>query len=553
MSKSIIFTLLVLFSSVTQASVIHPYLTERLPIVADDEMIKIIVHLKNQPDLSILPRDLSKEEKILFLKKYAQAEQANLLNDLTILSDDISDIQTYWIFNGLSLNVTKRAILSIAAHNDVDYVIHDFTIFTDLNKRNQENDLLVPGWNIKKIHADSCWNRGFNGAGIVIGNIDTGVDTTHPALSGKYFPGGWFDAVNNRPYPYDDNGHGTFMMGVICGGDGNGPGVDDIGVAPGARYICAKALDSGGGGTATALHACLQWFATQRARVVNNPWSESADTSREFWNDCLNLNNLGILPVFRIGSLGPQSRSTMPPGNFPICTGVGATDSSDYVYSVSSRGPAPNRYPWNDTTYWMRRDWNLIKPDITAPGVNIRSSVRGGGYSVMSGTSPATSHVTGAIAILLQRDSTINIKTLYQIILDNADHPSQGAPYPNNNYGWGRLNVYKALQSVAIANKETKDRIAAGLQVYPNPFRDKVYIRFTAQGIQGKDFSLNIYDVSGRRVKGIIPLAGKNGLTNQLNWNGLDDLGRFLPQGIYLIVLDTQGYREIKKVMLIRD
>jgi hypothetical protein len=121
--------------------------------------------------------------------------------------------------------------------------------------------------------------------------------------------------------------------------------------------------------------------------------------------------------------------------------------------SFSSRGPAPNQSPWSDQANWARPDWNLIKPDISAPGVSVRSAAPGGGYQGMNGTSMASPHVTGAVAVCLQKNPVVDYATLYNILLDNADHPSQGTPYPNNDYGWGRLNVYAALNATPTVNQ----------------------------------------------------------------------------------------------------
>lgn len=444
------FTLLLTVSILT-TSVIHPFLSEKLATLKNGEMIEIIVHMKNRMDLTKLPITFSKNDKINYLKEFADADQKDLLEYLANFTNQIFELRTYWIFNGLYLKTTKDVVNNIASRSDISYITGNYTVSIDSVEFSKMSSTRSFGYNIRIIKADSCWNEGYDGSGVIIGNIDTGVDTTHPALRGKWHPGGWYDAVNGLPGPYDDHGHGTFTIGIICGGDGNGPFEDDIGIAPGAKYIVAKAFDSLGAATYTALHNCLQWFATQNAKMVNNPWNESDNISLEFWDDCLNLRNLGIFPVFKGGAL--NSGQIRTPGNFPTVIGVGATDSLDDIMWYSGRGPAPNQSPWNDSSYWYRSDWNLIKPDIAAPGQNIRSSWPGG-YDISNGTSWAASHVTGACAILLQKDTSLTPTGLYNILLDNADNPPQGAPYPNIDYGWGRLNVYAALHALRV-NEET--------------------------------------------------------------------------------------------------
>lgn len=437
------------------AGVIHPQLAEKISDLNPDQTIQVIVHMKKQADWSNVARTATKAEKILYLQSLAEHDQADLLNWLAKYGEQISNLNTWWIFNGLTFKATKDIIEQVADRSDVDYVIDDFIVKlhdVKIRRDNSNVESRTPEWNISIVSAPQCWNAGYDGTGIIVGNMDTGVDVSHPALAGKWITGGWYDAVNGQSSPYDDHGHGTHTMGTTCGGDGNGSFTNDIGVAPGANFICAKAFDSNGSGQSSWIHNCFQWFAGQNAVVVGNSWGSSATTSTEYWNDCDNWRNLGIYPVFSIGNSGPNSGTAGTPGNFPIVTGVGGTDSNDNMYYYSSRGPAPNQYPWNDTTYWGRSDWNLIKPDIAAPGQSVRSSLPGGGYGQMSGTSMACPHVTGAVAICLQKNPSLDYETLYNILLDNADHPSQGGSYPNNNYGWGRLNVYAALQAVPQGN-----------------------------------------------------------------------------------------------------
>ena len=437
---------------IAQSGVIHPQLAEILNQLKPQETIRVIVHMKAQADLTTLPKEMPKSEKIQYLKDFAQSHQADLMSYLKGLGSRVKILQNWWIFNGLMFESTRDIIEAVARREDVDYIIDDFKVYVnpEVEKGEFLNDSRGAEWNIERIRATDCWNDGMDGTGIIVGNIDTGVDKDHSCFGGRWISGGWYDAVNGQSQPYDDNGHGTHTMGIICGGDGNGPYQHDIGVAPGANFIAAKGLDSNGSGYTSWLHNCFSWFATQTVDVCSNSWGSSATTSTEFWNDCQNLRNLGIYPVFSIGNEGPNPNTAGTPGNFPIVTGVGAVDNNDTTADFSSRGPAPNQSPWNNPSNWSRPDWNRTKPDISAPGVAIRSAAPGNDWAGMSGTSQACPHVAGAVAILLQRNHSLPYDTIYNILLDNADQPSAGAPYPNNNYGWGILNVYNALNEVPI-------------------------------------------------------------------------------------------------------
>ena len=306
-------------------------------------------------------------------------------------------------------------------------------------------------------------------------------------------------------------------MGIICGGDGVGSFTDDIGVAPGAQFICAKAFNNLGGGQSSWIHNCLQWFAAQNAKIVNNSWGSASTTSLEYWNDFLNLKSLGIYPVCAIGGSGPGSGTACTPANYPILIGVGSTDINDNIASFSSRGPAPNQNPWTDTTYWQRPDWNRIKPDIAAPGVTIRSCVPGGGYAVYYGTSFSCPHVSSGMAICMQENAYLPLDYYYNILLDNADHPSQGEPYPNNAYGWGRLNVWRALQAV-IGVKEQKEKEVKSNFILPTIVRRSLSLP--------SNHEATVFDISGRKL---VP--------------------PYLAPGVYFIEIDEEF---IQKIILLK-
>lgn len=433
--------------SILWAGKIKPSLYAIMESVPPDSQIPILVHMVEQPDFS----DFGINEKphmIDYAKNFAQSSQTEVISYLNTQTGDWSNLKSFWVFNGFYLRATPALIESLAARNDVDYIIEDFKVMLRDGPPNGTNSI---EWNITKVQADQAWEIGITGEGVIVGNMDTGVDVDHPALASKWRSNnGWYDAVNGRAYPYDDHGHGTHTMGTICGGDGFGPFENDIGVAPGATFIAVKTLDSTGGGYASWIHSGFQWVADLATYglepdVMNNSWGSDLTTCLEFWQDVLTWRSLGIIPIFSIGNNGPDSGTAGTPGNYPTVIGVGATDSDDDIATRSSRGPAPDMYPWSDTTYWPRDDWSLIKPNLSAPGVNIRSSLPGGGYGYKSGTSMAAAHVTGAVALVLQVNPDLGFEEIYSLLVDGADHPAQGEPYPNNDYGWGRLNAYQSL------------------------------------------------------------------------------------------------------------
>ncbi|MEO0081775.1 MAG: S8 family serine peptidase [candidate division WOR-3 bacterium] len=427
---------------------IVPELENILANSRPDEMVAVVVHTSLQADLSQLPPNTTYDEKISYLQYVAERAQRGILDYLA--ATDAKDVRSFWLESRIALSATPAVIRALAAREDVDYVIDDFTVtleaapsvttVTDVTDMQQ--------WNITKVSAPDCWAAGYNGAGVVVGNIDTGVYVSHSVFGSRWrSTNGWFDGVNGQTSPYDDYGHGTHTMGTAVGALG-------YGVAPGATFICAKAFNSQGSGQSSWISACLDWMAgTGKPDVCFNSWGTSDRTSTYWFNSFNNLRSLGIVCVASIGNAGPSGSTSLPPGSYPICIGVGATTSSDAIASYSSRGPAPNQSPWTDTQYWPRPDWNLINPGIAAPGSGVVSSLPNGGYGSMDGTSMACPHVGGAAAILLQKKPTLTHNEIFVLLTENADKPSGGGPYPNNNYGWGRLNCKAALDAVTPSNK----------------------------------------------------------------------------------------------------
>ncbi|MCD6087711.1 MAG: S8 family serine peptidase [Candidatus Hydrothermae bacterium] len=451
---------IIIGASVIFGGTLSPELTSRLEKAHNSDIFHVFILPKDQPDYLHLKDMFGRDKKGIadFLRDYASRTQKDILSFLKS-RDDVSDVKSFWVANVIEARLPKTVILELSQRDDVGYI--EEVPVVKINRAapdGQSSDPMTPGWNIQQINADDVWAMGHMGDGVIIGQMDTGVDYTHPALSGKW-AGYWRDFVNGGSTPYDDNGHGTHTMGTILGGDGPGPDDNDIGVAPHAQFVAVKVFNNQG--TGYNIMSGFNWYASIVAdsgvpvRVVNNSWGSPSSTSLSFWNAVLTWRSLDIIPVFSIGNEGPNSSTAGTPGNYPTVIGVGATDSGDNIASFSSRGPAPNMTPWNDTTYWSRPDWNLIKPDISAPGVNIRSSVPGGGYQggyAWSGTSMAAPHITGVIALMLSRNPSLDFDTVYNILLNTAYQPSQGGSYPNNNYGWGRVDALAAVNAVPVLN-----------------------------------------------------------------------------------------------------
>jgi subtilisin family serine protease len=321
-----------------------------------------------------------------------------------------------------------------------------------------------PEWGIAKIGADQVWQEGILGQGVVVASVDTGVDYTHPALVHQYRGNegngnfdhnyNWWDPTGVcGDVPCDNVAHGTHTMGTMVGGDGPGPFTPDIGVAPEAKWIAAKGcLDFGC--DETDLISAGQFLLaptdlqgqnpdpSKRPDLINNSWG-SDDPFDTFYAGVVDAwRAAGIVPVFAIGNNGYGfCGSAGTPGNFANVLGVGATDINDNIAEFSSLGPAPD---------------GRVKPDVSAPGVNVTSSVPGGGYEAFDGTSMATPHVAGTIALMISAKQ--NLRGQYDALatsldasaVDRPDDSCGGDPDgdPNNVYGDGRIDALAAVDLV---------------------------------------------------------------------------------------------------------
>jgi hypothetical protein len=436
------------------AGTVAPELETELLRAGEDEFVRCVVVMGEGPDREVLER-MDDSEIGETLRGIASTSQADVLDFLEgERADRFRNLSPYWVFNGFFMEATPSLIREVADRGDVRIVEPDAWVeLYDVRGPSQAGRDTV-AWGIRKIKADSAWMNGYTGEGILMGSLDTGVDHDHPALY-PHWSGYWLDAVSYLSEPYDEHGHGTHTSGTMMGGDGLGPFEYDVGVAPGAELCACKAFTASGGYYSDILE-CMQFFASLKAdssvdvRVVNNSWGSDDQQYLGYWGSVANWRSLDIYPVFSIGNAGPGSGSAGTPGNYPLTLGVGATNHSDNMASFSSRGPAPDMSPWNDSLNWLRPDWDLIKPDISAPGYSIYSTVPGGGYAngpLWSGTSMASPHVAGVIALMLEKNPALTYEEIYMILTETAYQPAVGGPYPNNNYGWGRVDAKAAVEA----------------------------------------------------------------------------------------------------------
>jgi subtilisin family serine protease len=377
--------------------------------------------------------------------------------------------KSYWLTNSLLVTGDETLARKLAALKGVSSV-HPQKIYPLVKPVATKTAILAaagdPEWGVAKIGADQVWAEGITGSGIVVASIDTGVDFMHPALVRNYRGNNhdgtfshdynWWDPSGSCPgEPCDNVGHGTHTMGTIVGGDGPGPFSPDTGVAPGAEWITAKGCEDLGC-TTEALLSSGQFVIAPTDMAGNNPNPALApDLVSNSWgsddpNDTFYLETVqawraaGIIPIFAAGNAGEAGCGTAgTPGNFNEVISLGATDTKDNIAPFSSRGPSPT---------------GKVSPNVSAPGVDVVSSVPGGGYQAFSGTSMAAPHAAGAIALMLSSKPSLvgNFDAVLNALdVTAVDRPdgSCGSPDPSDNdpnyvYGEGRIDAKAAVDLV---------------------------------------------------------------------------------------------------------
>jgi subtilisin family serine protease len=459
-------------------SKVEPRLLQSAP--ATNEFLVI---LSEQADLSGAAALKTKDAKGRYvferLTKVAQRTQQPILR---MLQRQALEHRPFWIENMIWVRGNLSAIQSLAQRPETARIVANPAVRVPdlLSTSKLVNEANSVEWNISQVHAPDVWALGYTGQGVVVAGQDTGYQWNHPALINHYrgWDGtnanhnyNWHDAIyglnshntGDNPCGYDllapcdDNSHGTHTMGTMVGDDGAG---NQIGMAPGARWIGCRNMERGWG-TPTTYTECFQWFLaptdlngqnpdpSKAPDVINNSWycppEEGCADPLVLQSVIENVRAAGIVVVFAAGNSGSGCSSIDTPGAmYDASFTVGATDSGDNIAGFSSRGPV------------TVDDSNRLKPDVSAPGVNIRSSVPGNGYADgWSGTSMAAPHVAGVVALLISAHPELKGQVDgIERIIEHTTVPRTnsescggvpGTEIPNNTYGWGRVDALAAL------------------------------------------------------------------------------------------------------------
>lgn len=404
----------------------------------------------------------------------------------------------FWIVNLVQARLSAADLAQLAARTDIARIEPNPAIAARLPQRPPAGaapaaDVAAVTWGVDKIRAPLVWAEGHNGAGVTIAGADTGYHWNHPALKPQYrgWNGSsadhnyhWHDAIHSpngscaadSPQPCDDNGHGTHTAGTFAGSD---QGTQQIGVAPGAKWIGCRNMNAGFGTPATYIE-CMQWMLAPtdlRGRnpnpdlapdIVSNSWtcpaSEGCTVGNELNAAVAQLTSAGILFVAAASNAGPACGSIGdPPATYSATFTIGATDSADTLADFSARGPVKRPLAGS----------RQVKPDVSAPGVDVYSAWPPAGYTFLNGTSMATPHVAGAAALLMSAVPALkgHPQVVARLLRDTAVTDGVANPvkqscggtrrsdWPNNMVGHGRIDVFAAYQAALSA--------AADLSVEP--------------------------------------------------------------------------------------
>ena len=389
--------------------------------------------------------------------------------------------QSFYIVNAILVNGSREVAETLAARADVARVEGNPHIQNPLprpvpadgaSSHPEAPATIEPG--IVYTHAPDVWALGFNGQNIVVASADTGQRWTHNALKPHYrgWNGvtadhnyNWHDSIHNSvgnpcgndsPQPCDDYFHGTHTTGTAIGDDG---GSNQIGMAPGAKWIGCRNMDVGTGTPARYIE-CMQWFlAPYPIGGGQGDPTKAPDITINSWgcptSEGCSVNTLqaavdaqaaaGIMMVVAAGNSGSScSTVTDPPSFYASSYTAGALNTgTDTIASFSSRGPV--------TADGSGR----IKPDISAPGTNTRSAsnTSDNAYTFASGTSMATPHIAGAMALLwsaipsLQNQIDPSRAALNNAAVHINTTQCNSTGIPNNVFGWGRVDILAAVTS----------------------------------------------------------------------------------------------------------
>ena len=492
--KKLFFTLLIIlsfcnlgFSQNTIDSRLQEILNQR-----SDEMIPVNIIFKSQIDIAKLKTraDATLDKKVRRnilvdeFKSFSEEKQQEVLSILQAetRSSKVTKIKKHWLTNAISCTVSRDVIYLLAEHPDIAIIGYDEMVkmvfdeeqqqTTQMQQTRNDDDLYLTD-NILMVNADKVWKMGYTGKGVIVAVIDSGVNYMHTDLAdhlwdgGEQYPNHGYNTIEDNFDTMDRYSHGTHCAGTVCG---DGTSGIYTGIAPDATLMCVKALDDKGYGSANSIVAAMEFAIENHADILNmslgivGPSEANKTMLRQ---TCVNALEHGVIASVAAGNYGNNTTPQIQvpnnilapadcpppwlhpdqqanPGALSCVVSVGATDYFENIYEGSSRGPVT----WTDTEYndypYGGSNIGLIRPDICAPGVGIKSLdyAENNGYYLKTGTSMAAPCVAGVMALMLEQKPNLTPAEICEILETTAKKLSETK---SNMFGSGLIDAAKAM------------------------------------------------------------------------------------------------------------
>ncbi len=442
---------------------VAPDLERSLSDVGAEATVEFVLRLAERADLDEV--EFQRQEVVQRLQTAAASSQARLASLLDEMGFEIK--ASFWIANAILVEGPAGQVPVLTSSPLVARLHSNFEVALVGGEFASWDAVAAASltWGLERVGADQVWSGlGVRGAGVRVCVSDTGVDIDHPDLAGRMwsdvpgdpeYPGGWIEfGSNGNPIggstPHDTHGHGTHTSGTVLGGNASGT---DIGMAPEATLMHALVLPGGGGSFAQVI-AGIEWCvspydadgnpAGQPAHVHSMSWGASGIVD-ELVDPIRNSYLAGTIPVAAAGNCGEGC--TNSPGNIHDALGIGASDESELIAPFSG-GELVSKTSWSSPPADWPDTW--VIPLLSAPGVNVYSSLPGDTYGSWSGTSMATPHVAGCAALMIAANPDLTPDDVRQAFVATAIWYDTYYPAPpDTRYGWGRLDCLSATESVA--------------------------------------------------------------------------------------------------------
>ena len=578
--------LLAIISAIGVAGTITPDLQEAMELADTGETIPILIKPVGRVSLEYIDQvasGMTRDERCQFaadaMKDFSREAQQGIIDELLSWPEDhVADIEPSWIVNAIGCRATADVIRTLVQRDDVVYIRFrsraDILIEpVDVHNATHEEQSRANAWGVDQIGAPDVWAMGYEGSGILVSVVDTGVNYLHVDLHNQMWHDtdagyhyGW-DFADNDSDPMDEAGHGSHCAGSVAS---NGNAGTNCGVAPQATVMALRV------GTTFAdeqdVWDAFQFSIDHGVDVISTSlgWPQSVGPQRQEWRESEeNILAAGICHSIAAGNeagnpstpgdirtpgdcpppwIHPDQTTT---GGLTACVTVGATDINDNIAGFSSVGYSTWMFdaPWFDYPD-TSPNIGLIDPDICGPGVNITSCTWPSttGYTTMSGTSMATPHLAGCMALILNANSTLSPAQVDSLLEVTA--LELGTVGKDNIYGSGRVQILPAVEgAISVGIEESMERVPASgfvlSPVTPNPVHSSAVFGFYTD--IGSPVEITVFDLTGR-ITALISSGALPSGNSSFAWTVPETMGN----GIYFIRATSGSETAVSRMTVLR-